>query len=155
MTALITEAGKALINAAFNDLHDTFARDITIYKLEGKLLISSGLDANPIYGRIQDQKTSKPQTVAYTGRARIKYEGNQGANSGMIDGAGGKATDNAIGLATPAGMIRLKVDETAYNIIKSAQTIEVDGKPYEVVSDAARPGPFSPVFFTVYLKLVV
>ena len=146
MTTLISDAAKAEIAAVFDDIHDTFARDIIIYKTEIGVLLSSDLNANPIYGRSSDGTSSKPQTKAYSGRARIKYAENQKAQ----DGAFGGSSDSAAGLSFPIGDIRLKIDAEAYALLKAAQKIEIDGKICQIVSESARPGPFAPKYYTIF-----
>lgn len=142
MASLLTASHKAQIAAVFDDMHDTFSRDITIYKEGEAVLIGIDDDYNYLYDRRKDSKAQTPALQKYTTKARIKYFGEQ-----EKDGAG-----KDIGLRMAYGEIRLKIDSAAYDLIRSAAKIEVDGQLYRLRSDAARTGPFSAQYYVVYLQ---
>ena len=75
MASLLTAAEKAALQSAFDDLHDTFARDIYIFKEAKNVVMSTNPNYNPIY----NQNSSLSQTVTKevqkkTFRARIMYD---------------------------------------------------------------------------------
>ena len=129
----------------FDDIHDTFARDITIFRNGKTTLISIDHDYNYLYGRKKDDNKTSPELEKYTTKARIKYFGEQEKNAVI-----GK--DANINYSFPNADIRLKVDATAYALIKEAEKIEVDGFIYELTSEPSRTGPFGTNYYVVYLK---
>ena len=75
MASLISAAQKAAFQSAFNDLHDTFARTIYIYKEAQSTVIST----NPKYNSIYQQNQSRSQVVSRkvvssSFQARITYD---------------------------------------------------------------------------------
>lgn len=148
MASLLTDSEKSDIMDAFVSLHDTFSRDIKIFKRSsGQVEIVTNPNFNPLYGKIKDQKREDPSLQEFTKKARIKYAQNQS----FINGS---AADIQSNVSWPLGSVRLKVDHETFALIKDAQRIEIDGNLCEVVSDAAEIGPFSPQHKTIFLKRV-
>lgn len=151
MTDLLSAIDKANIHLAFDDIHDTFARNITIYVKKNETIIDTDGSHNPLYGNIgggNNRQGNGPEYQIFTKKARIKYMGLQdraynpeGANS-------------PINVNFPIGTIRLKVDSETYQIITKSKKIQVDDRLCELVGDPARPGPFNPNYWTIELKQV-
>ena len=59
MGSLLTAAQKAALQSAFNDIHDTFSRNIYVYKEAKKVAITTNPNYNPIY----DKNSALSQTV--------------------------------------------------------------------------------------------
>lgn len=146
MSDLLTAAQKADIHLRFDDIHDTFARDITIYVFEDTTFIDTDGSHNPLYGDPEGERERPPTT--YTKKARIRYIGGE---QPRFPNAG---TEGQTNLTFPAGTIRLKVDSETYTLITKAKKIKVDDRLCELASAPARPGPFSPNYWSIYLKQV-
>lgn len=144
MTDLLSSEQKESIQARFRDIHDTFSREIQIYVLEDETLIDTDGSHNPIYNSPEDGTRTEQVLTQYTTNARIKYMDNQ---SSQI-----RNTNININVQYPEGTIRLKIDSTGYDLIKKATKLRVDDNLCELASDPSRPGPFSPDFYTIYLK---
>lgn len=146
MTDLLSSLDKQNIHAMFDHIHDTFARNITIYISQDSALVDTDGNHNPMYG---DKNPEKPVTnfVPYVKKARIRYGGSQ-------DRGGPPGADSQLNVSFPKGMIRLKVDSEAYQLLTKAKKITVDDRLCELVGAPARPGPFSPNYWTIELKQV-
>lgn len=141
MTSLISDAQKSAISAVFDDIHDTFARDIIIYREKETAYVST--NTSPIYRRPVDGDPPSREKEQYTTRARIKYIGVQGEDDENL----GAQTN----LDFPYGSIRLKINQGAFELIRTAEKINVDGRLFKMDSEPARPGPFSPSYYTIVL----
>ena len=56
MTDLISSSDKEAYESVFNDIHDTFSREITIFKKAQKVFISTDNTYNALYSRVKNQK---------------------------------------------------------------------------------------------------
>lgn len=144
MASLLDSIQKSSIHDVFDNVHDTFKRDIYIYVTEEETFIDTDGNHNPLYGDSEQRRRTK-EAEQYTKGARIKYMGEQ-------DRIYGVGVGSQIGISFPNGGIRLKVDEETYNLIKKAKKIRVDDRLCELVSSPSRPGPFNPNYWTIYLK---
>jgi hypothetical protein len=72
-TSLISDSQKNTIKAIIDDIHETFARNITVYEEGEKILIAASPQFNGIYGRTPSgSKTTKKVVVSHTLNVRIK-----------------------------------------------------------------------------------
>lgn len=146
MSDLLSSLDKSNIHAIFDDLHDTFARDITIYVSEDGVLIDTDGNHNPIY-KTPSSETSKTLKPIVT-KARIKYNDIQDRVYGP-DGS-----NSQLNMTFPKGSIRLKVNQEAYALIVKAKKISIDDRLCELVSAPSRPGPFNPNYWTINLNQI-
>tara|TARA_R110002110_G_scaffold344448_3_gene554452 strand:+ start:103 stop:561 length:459 start_codon:yes stop_codon:yes gene_type:complete len=147
MATLLTLADKASLQSAFNDLHDTFARDIYIFKEAKKITISTSPTFNPIYG----QSSSLPQTVTNqvqsgTFKARITYDTDR--TEPYISSP---EIDSQLKLRVPDGTVRIKIDKNGYEYVKTAKRLDFDGRRFTVESDVRPHGLFEPTYYTFFL----
>ena len=85
-TSLISDSQKNTIKSIIDDIHETFARNITIFEEGKKVLISASSEYNGIYGRTGGGTTSTSTTsVSHVIKARIKYIDAKEAN--LADGS--------------------------------------------------------------------
>lgn len=145
---LLSSTEKTDIMSEFVNLHDTFGRDIKIFKRQsGTTSVITDPNYNPLYGRIKDSKKEDPSLAEYTKKARIRYEHNQKSTNGS-------AADIQANVSWPLGTIRLKIDSETLALISDSKRIEVDGHLCELISQESEIGPFTPQYKTVYLKRV-
>jgi hypothetical protein len=142
MTDLLSAAQKANIHGVFDDLHDTFARDVVFYVSEEGTFVDTDGNHNPLYGRPEEER--QLELIPHTKKVRIKYLSSTDRAFGV--------TDAQLNLSFPKGAIRLKVDAETYQILVTSKKIKVDDCLCELASMASRPGPFNPNYWTVYLK---
>ena len=146
-TSLISDSQKNTISAIIDDIHETFARSITVYEEGKKVLIAASSEYNGIYGRTGGGTTSTSTTsVSHTIKARIKYIDAKEAN--LADGNIGSQLD----IELVDGSVRITVDAAGFNILKEAKRCEFEGGKYEIVSKGNPTGIFGPQYYHFYLK---
>ena len=145
MGSLISSADKTAIGNVFNDMHDTFARPVTVFQKENQIFVATNGTYNALYARIANENTTKTKVTQTIVEARIRYQQEQKE----IDIPGTRAQVN---VPLGEGVVRVKIDETGYNLFKKASNIEVDGEAFRIVSDASKIGPFVVKFYTLYLR---
>ena len=147
MASLLTTAQKAALQSAFDDIHDTFARDIYIYKEAKKISISTNPNYNPIY----DKNSSLSQSVTrqvqkQTFKARIMYDTDR-AEPYLAS----PEIDSQLKIRVPDGTVRIKLAKDGYEYIKGAKRIELDGRKFSIESDVRPHGLFDPTYCTFFL----
>ena len=143
MANLIPSSDKSKFDNVFNDIHDTVARDITIYKSENTAFVSTNSTYNALYSRVLNQKGNEKKVEPIVVKARISYFN----GSSKEDDFNGDT-----GISVPGDSIRIKIDETGYAVLKQSTDIEVDGELFDVVSDASKSGMFSVKYYQIFLK---
>lgn len=136
---------KNFINSAFDNIHETFARTITVISNPKLTVISS----SPTYNYFYDKDSSDSETVEYTEnkqtfKARIKY-----VNNSLEQIPGSSAQDK---LMIPAGTVKIKVAEDGYLVLKEARKVEFDGRRYSITSDNKPYGMFGPKYYSFFLS---
>lgn len=151
MADLISAADKADMELAIVDVHDTFARDITIYQNKTEILVATNpvfeSSYNALYQKLKNAQTSSSKTVVTRTvvSARVQYRPVQEEQD---EGGIGAQVNVQWGM----GELRLKLDEIAYKAFKFATKIEIDGIVWRIVTDASRAGLFGPQYYVLYLE---
>lgn len=145
MADLIPGSDKIAFDAIFDDIHDTFAREITIFKKEKKVFVATNPTYNALYSRLKNAKGSEKTVEAITVKARIAYAGN-------FEFLRANTENEIMGLDIPADHVRIKIDAAGYNLIKQATDIEIDGELFNITSDAAKSGLFKVNYYNLLLK---
>jgi hypothetical protein len=129
-------------------LHETFGRDIVVYKEARKVIMSSDPSYNYLYGNSGDQNASvQYQPVRKVFKVRIKYENNRDLEYMAEANAQLKLS------RTGDSLVRIKFKIEDYNYIKEAKRIELDGRLFHINSDPKFHGLFDEIqFCTLYLK---
>jgi hypothetical protein len=149
MGSLISNSDKEAFESVFDDIHDTFARDIKFIKEAQRVILSTDPNYNYLYKNTKGQISSvQRKIVEATFKARILYVGRQ--NEGMFDGE----VDAQIKVEKHVGEVRIKVDKEGYSYLKETKRCEFDGRKFSVISDEMPHGLFSPKYYTFYLKPV-
>ena len=143
MASLVSSGEKAALSGVFDDVFDTFKRDVTIYKESVKIL-SSVSEAN-IFGYGDDSNQLNYTYTAETGvyPALIKYADEQTENYNSNLGAG-----------ISNGDVRIKVKKDCRDFINQGKTekIEFDDKTWNVASEDSVRRFLDSEFFVFYLK---
>jgi hypothetical protein len=143
MSGFLTENQKGNIKDIIDRIHDTFARQITVYKFGQKVAIATTDQYNALYKTSSAATTPQLIQVSKTIMARIKYEKFDQTNF-YQDRAQEK-------IVIPEGAIYIKVNEEDYNYIKDAKTIELDGKTLAIKSPGKPEGMFGPQYYQFLL----
>ena len=145
MASLISASEKTGITAAFNDIFDTFKREIVVYKEPIKTVTDLNMDM--FYGYdlpYEGEPTNYTYTVVSgTYQAMIRYEDDMHHN-----------TDSSLNTTIPDGEVRVKVKEDAMNFIESGKTekITMDNKNYNLASEASVAKFLDSTFYVYHLK---
>ena len=129
----------------FNDIHDTFARDIKVFQRENEIFVATNATYNALYARIKNAPTTRTKVTETTIKARILYTQDQKE----MDLPGTRAQLN---VQLGEGVVRVKIDEAGYNLFVKASKIEIDGAIFRIVSDPSKAGPFKVKFYILYLR---
>ena len=148
MADLFTSSEKSDLESIFDDLHDTFGRNVIAYKEATKTIISTNTDFNYLYKNVQGDATRTIRKVAQykTIKARILYEDKQ--RETLYDAE----TSSQIKVDRPVGNVRMKVNKEGYLYLKDSKRIELDGKNFVFDSEVRPFGLFSPNYYTFYLR---
>jgi hypothetical protein len=147
MPSLINQKLMDRVSLRFADLHDTFSREITVYKNAKRVAIASSPSFNAIYGNSGATNTSEYQTVSATFSARIYYlkmdeEFFQNSSAG---------TDSQNKIIMPNGSVKIVVDPRGYLFIREARKVEFDGITFSIRSDGNPIGLFSNQYYEFLL----
>ena len=147
MPSLINQKLMDRVSLRLADLHDTFSREITVYKNAKRVAIASSPSFNAIYGNSGATNTSEYQTVSATFSARIYYlkmdeEFFQNSSAG---------TDSQNKIIMPNGSVKIVVDPTGYLFIREARKVEFDGITFSIRSDGNPIGLFGNQYYEFLL----
>jgi hypothetical protein len=146
-TSLISDSQKTAIKSIIDDIHETFARNITVYKDGVKILIASSQEYNGIYGKTYSGESSTSTTSeSHTVKARIKYI--NANEESMSDGQ----INSQFGIEVIDGSVRITVDASGFNILKEAKRCEFEGGKYKIVTKGNPTGIFGPQYYHFYLQ---
>lgn len=143
-SSYLTTVQKDFINSAFDNIHETFARTITVISNPQMTVITTSPTYNYFYDKDNGNSTVEYAENKQTFKARIKYVSN---NTEIL--AGSSAQDKLI---LSAGSVKIKVPEAAFSILKEARKVEFDGRRYSIVSDNKPYGMFGPKYYSFFLS---
>jgi hypothetical protein len=140
MASFLTQDQKADYGNVFNDLHDTFARPIIIYKIPKKVIISSNLEYNFAY---QDQEALTAQYIPVSGifMARVSWQ-DPSALNGFKD----------IKEEIHGNIVKLKVKKDVFDFLDNAQHVEIDGRSVQFFGSTRPHGLFGIDFYTIFYE---
>ncbi len=155
MSNILSASQRAAFASGRRDVFDTFARPILIYQ-EPQITYISTAPAehwNPIDGYNQNATGVSIAPVYTTISGCILYDkieetpfltpfNSRGVNEAAIKVRDGN--DNR--------SMRLKVDGSGYNLLKTAKKAEVDGFMFDVSSKPRPHGLFEPQYWTFYFE---
>jgi hypothetical protein len=149
MAGFLSENQKTNIKSIIDQIHDTFAREITVFKIGQRTTIAS----SPTYNALYRQQSSNSQTteVSQTFQARIKYvEMNEELlrDSSSTNSSFSAGQDKII---LPAGTVKIKVNLEGYEYVREAKRVELDGRRFSIKSDGKPLGMFGPQYYEFIL----
>jgi hypothetical protein len=147
MPSLINQTMQQVVNKAFSNLHDTFARQITVYKNAKRVAIASSPQFNSIYGSSGATKNFEYETVSQTFQARIYYlkmEEEYFTNKSQESSSQAK-------IIMPYGSVKIVVDPEGYAFVKEARKVEFDGITFSIKSDGMPIGLFDNQYYEFFL----
>lgn len=145
MGSLIPDSDKNAIGDVFDDIHDTFARDIIVFQRQNEIFVATNGTYNALYSRIKNEQSTRTKVTRSVIKARILYQQEQKE----MDLPG---TKSQVNVQMGEGSVRVKIDEAGYTLFTKASKIEIDGEVFRIVSDPSKVGPFKVKFYTLYLR---
>lgn len=138
MAGFISDIQKQSIKNIVDKIHDTFARDIVVYREGSKKDVASTTSYNSYYKRGVE---SKPRLIqnSKTIKARIQYKSLQQGDFYQ------EAAQEKI--IIPEGQIFIIVSLSDVEFMSTAKIIELDGKTYSINSPGLPQGMFGPQYF--------
>ena len=149
MASLLTDAEKTTCNNAMDDLHDTFARDVTVYKDAIVTVSSPSQSYNTIYGNAGATTPITYTPQSSTVSARLLYGKNY-----TEDYFASSQSDSQLKIFLPEGEVRMIFKAADYTTVSQAKRIEFDSQKFAIDSDFRAHGVFGVKFYTIYLKPV-
>lgn len=134
---------KAAYSKPFFDIHDTFSRNIVVFKHPNATLISSTPDYNFLYSQQTDNTNIVYTPVSGVFSARIKWE-----NANKIN----DARDIRSTILGNYCHLKVKLDALQFISGSRGQRIEVDGRTVNWIGSSEVHGLFTPDFYHLYLK---
>jgi len=147
MPSLLSQAEKDAYSLPFQDLHDTFSRQIVYFKEPDKVVISTDVNYNPYYDNIDESVEYIFQSGVIS--ARILY--NKDVNQDYSTPLGGNK--ESFRYVSPDGFARIKIRKEDYAVFEDAINITFDGLEFENEKTPRPHGLFQPNFLTLYLKI--
>ena len=149
MADFLSQEEKEKIAVNLLDLHDTFARDIDVYKEAKKVIINTDPNYNYLYGSSGKSTPSvKNVPVKKIFKARIRYDTDRN-----LEYFGETGTQIKVNRPDPNSTVRIKLKLEDYEFIKEAKRVELDGRMFHVESDPRPHGLFDSIqFITLFLK---
>ena len=149
MASLLTDAEKTTCNNAMDDLHDTFARDVYVYKDAVITVSTPSQSYNTIYGN-----AGATTPIAYTPQvstvsARLLYGKNY-----TEDYFSSSQSNSQLKIFLPEGQVRMIFKAADYSTLSQAKRIVFDAHKFAIDSDFRGHGVFGVKFYTIYLKYV-
>ncbi len=143
---LVNDGMRKRIRSALEDVHETFAREITIFKRKTETFVSSGSSTyNALYNRLKNEQKTLGKVTQLKVKARIDYIDRQEKSN--VSGINAQ-----VNVPIPDGSVRLKIDSAGHAVLKTSTKVEIDGQLYELISDSAKTGPFSVQYYVMYFK---
>lgn len=148
MTEFLSPSDRESIAANLLDLHDTFGREIVVYKEAKKVIISTDPSFNYLYGKAGKTTPSVQNVpVRKVFKARVRYDTDR-----SLEYFGETQTQAKIKRPDSSSIVRIKLKIEDYNYIKEAKRIELDGRMFSVYSDPRPHGLFDVMqFITIFL----
>lgn len=133
------------VKSKFDILHETFARDIIVFKAKKQnIVISTNSNYNSIYNKTNQGagKTAEQEViVSQSFKARIYY----------IKSEKEEVTPNQTKIFLPNGSVKIIVDKTAYEYIREAKDLTFDNNKFNLVGYANPYGFVGNQFYVFYL----
>lgn len=151
MSSFISSSQRGGLEAAFSNLHDTFGRDIAMYKNGTQVTISTNPNNDFVWESAPQNDQFDTIPVSGVFKARILYGNVQGRN--QFNTVGGKVRGgDQPNIELDVGSVRIKLDPTGAEFIKDAVRVVLDGAIFNIETPQRPHGLFNPQFYDFILK---
>lgn len=146
-TSYISANLKTQLQGIIDNVHETFARTITVYEEGERVLIAASSTYNNVYGKTNTGGKSVSKTsVSHSIKARIQYI--NAKDESLSD----DQIDSQPDIDLINGSVKITVDESGFAILKEAKRCEFEGRKYEIVSKGSATGILGPQYYHFFLK---
>jgi len=147
MASLISTTEKSGISSAFENIFDTFKREIVVHKEPIKVVADLNLDM--FYG--YDVPYDKPTNFTYTAVTGTHYATIRYADFQK------ESEEPELNATLPLGTVRIKVKQDAMDFIESGKTekITFDDQTFNVNSDLSVKQFLDSKFYVYHLRPIV
>jgi hypothetical protein len=149
MAGFLSENQKNNIKSIIDQIHDTFSREITVFKIGKRTTIASSPTYNAVYR--QQSANSALTEVSQTFMARIKYVNMEEEFLNNSRAGNDKNNGGQDKIILPTGTVKIKVNLEGFNYIKEAKRVELDGRRFAIKSDGKPLGMFGPQYYEFIL----
>lgn len=146
MPSLVSESDKVELSNLFNDLHDTFFRNIKVIQEADKIVLYQDPNFNGLFNR--PVESVEKEYKEFIIEARIHYL----TTSNLNDPVFPSRTEGGVSLEQSSNEVRIKIKKEDFHIFKGYKRIEIDGFPFDIISGPRQHGLFTPKFITLYLR---
>lgn len=141
MADLLSNSQKLAYGNVFNDIHDSFARPIIIFKIPKRTVISSNLSYNFAYDSDQQALDVTYTPVSGIFQARISWQ-----NPSTLNGY------KEIKEEIHGNIVKLKVKKEVFDFLDNAQHVEIDGRSVQFFGSSQPHGLFGIDFYNIYYE---
>jgi hypothetical protein len=140
MASLVSESDKLVYANEFNNIHDTFARQVVAWKTPERVVVSTDVNYNFLYN---EQESIEVNYVPSSGifDCRIQWQ-DPSKMMGWPE----------IREEIRGNICRIKAKQDFVDFISDAEKIEIDGRPVQSVGTSRPHGLFNIDFYTLFFK---
>ena len=140
MASLVSNTEKLAWANEFNNIHDTFAREVIVWKTPERVVISSDTNYNFLYN---EQDSIEVSYIPISGifNCRIQWQ-DPSKTMGWPE----------IREEVRGNICRIKAKKDFVDFIDNAEKIEIDGRPVNVMGTNRPHGLFNIDFYTLFFK---
>jgi hypothetical protein len=140
MASLVSNTEKLALGNEFNNIHDTFAREVVAWKTPDRIVISSDSNYNFLYN---DQESIEVAYIPVSGTfdCRIQWQ-DPSKMMGWSD----------IREEIRGNLCRIKAKKDFVDFITDVEKIEIDGRPVQAIGTNRPHGLFNIDFYTLFFK---
>jgi hypothetical protein len=142
MPSLLTTAEKTTYGSVFNDIHDTFSREIRFWKTPKRVVLSTDTEYNFLY---DDQESISYNTIVESGVFNGRILWGDPSKAFMNPNFREEISENTC---------RVKVRSDSMHVFNSVEQIEIDGKNVQKINSERPHGLFEIDYYTIYFKEV-
>ncbi len=147
MASLISESRQRSVESVLYNLHDTFSKEITVYKNAKGVCISTSPSYNAIYGNRSSSPSIQYEEISKKFQARVYFV--KSDQEFFYNGRGADGSSDK--LILPQGFVKIIVTADAHSFIKEARKVELDGCLYSIRSAGMAEGIFNTIFYEFHL----
>jgi hypothetical protein len=140
MPSLVSNAEKLSWANEFNNIHDTFARPVTVWKTPERVVVSSDPNYNFLYN---EQESIEVTYIPVSGKFDCRIQWQDPSKMGGWPEIREEVRGN---------ICRIKAKKDFVDFISDAEKIEIDGRPVQALGTNRPHGLFNIDFYTLFFK---